>query len=110
MSRHTDNPAYDDRALLELARAGDERAFSRLLEHHRVGLQVVCLMMLGDPEMATLVMTEVVLVAWRERCAVEPSVTPRTWLYRTALRTCGDAEPSAMSLGDEIDLTRRTER
>lgn len=105
MTSPGDHPTYNDRALLDRARDGDEHAFGYLLEHHRPGLQVLCRMMLGDPEMASQAMAEVVVVAWRERGAVGPSVCPRAWLYRTALRICGEAEPSAMSLSDEIRLT-----
>lgn len=104
MSVPRDNPRFDDRALLELACGGDESAFGQLVEHHRAGLEVVCRMMVGDPEMATRTMNELVLVAWRERSAVGPSACPRAWLYRTALRVCEDADPAATCLGERTGL------
>ncbi len=104
MSAPRENPGHDDRALLELARDGDESAFGELVEHHRAGLELVCRMMVGDPEMATRTMSELVLVAWRERSAVAPCACPRAWLYRTALRVCEDADPAAMCLGEPRGL------
>jgi DNA-directed RNA polymerase specialized sigma24 family protein len=93
----TDNAAREDRVLLVRARHGDERAFGCLFEHHRRGLAVLCHLMLGDPVTAKLVMTEAAITAWRERDAVDPSLTVRVWLYRIALRLCQAADPSAMS-------------
>jgi RNA polymerase sigma-70 factor (ECF subfamily) len=96
-------PTYADRALLVRARAGDERAFATLLEHHRAGLEVLCRLMLGDAETARRVLDDAVLAAWRDCSSLESAADPRTWLYRTALRTCGEAQPSARCLGEEID-------
>ncbi len=93
-------PRTDERALLDLARAGDEKAFGQLLEHHRRGLSTLCQLMLGDDELARTVMSDVILVAWRERSAAEPSLAPRTWLYRTALQVCADVDPSARALDE----------
>lgn len=98
-------PTDADRALLARARAGDERAFAELLEHHRAGLGVLCRLMLGDAETARRVFDDVLLAAWRDCRSLESVAVPRTWLYRTALRTCGEAQPSARCLGEEIDRT-----
>ena len=40
----------EDRGLLAAARLGDERAFGRLIEHHRRGLELYCELMLGCPD------------------------------------------------------------
>ncbi len=98
-------PTDADRALLVRARAGDERAFAELLEHHRAGLQVLCRLMLGDAETARRVLDDAVRAAWGECSSVESAAGPRAWLYRTALRACGEAQPSARCLGEELDLT-----
>src|SRR3954469_24948052 len=100
-------PTDADRALLVRARAGDERAFAELLEHHRVGLEVLCRLMLGDAETARRVLGDVVLAAWLECSSIESAAGSRTWLYRTALRRCEEAQPSARCLGEEIDQTWR---
>ena len=102
MTTSGDTPTFNDRTLLDRARAGDQRAFGELLDHHWAGLYALCGLMLGDPEVARRVLSEVVVVAWRERNRVTPVGDPRAWLYRTALRMCGEAEPSAMNIGEEI--------
>lgn len=78
----------DEGSLLAAARAGDERAFGRLVECHRKGLEQFCLLMLGDRAAAKCVLEETVLCAWRERELVEPIATVRIWLYRIAMLTC----------------------
>jgi DNA-directed RNA polymerase specialized sigma24 family protein len=59
--------------------------------------------MLGDAETARRVLDDVVVSAWRDCRSAQSAAGPRTWLYRTALRTCGEAQPSARCLGEEID-------
>jgi len=81
----------DERTLLARARDGDELAFVRLLNHHRRGLGLYCLLMLGDPEVAHDVMAETALTGWRERNLVQPQTTARMWLYRIAVRLCFEA-------------------
>jgi RNA polymerase sigma-70 factor (ECF subfamily) len=98
-------PTDVDRALLVRARGGDQRAFAELLEHHRAGLHVLCRLMVGDAETARRVLDDIVLAAWRDRSSVESAAGPRAWLYRTALRACGEAQRSATCLGEEIDQT-----
>ena len=69
----------------------DLRAFHVLLERHRAGLEVFCVLMLGDPQQAEHAMREAVLMAWRERALARASPSPRIWLYRIAVRVCSDA-------------------
>ena len=69
----------------------DERAFHVQLERHRAGLQVFCVLMLGDPRQAEHAMQEAVLMAWQERALARDSPSARIWLYRIALRVCSDA-------------------
>jgi RNA polymerase sigma-70 factor, ECF subfamily len=78
----------DEGSLLAAARAGDERAFGRLVECHRKGLEQFCVLMLGDRDDAKCVLEETVLCAWREREFVEPIATVRIWLYRIAMLAC----------------------
>lgn len=85
---HSHVDLVDERSLIAAARAGDERAFGRLVECHRKGLEQFCLLMLGDREDATCVLDETLLCAWRERELVDPIATPRIWLYRIAMVAC----------------------
>lgn len=70
---------------------GDEQAFHVLLERHRAGLELFCVLMLGDPQQAEHAMREAVLTAWRERALARASTSTRIWLYRIAVRVCSDA-------------------
>ena len=85
---HSHVDLIDERSLIAAARAGDERAFGRLVECHRTGLEQFCLLMLGDRDDAKCVLEETVLCAWRERELVEPIATARIWLYRIAMVAC----------------------
>jgi RNA polymerase sigma-70 factor, ECF subfamily len=95
----------DDEALLAWAQAGDERAFGRLLERHRRGLEHCCMLMLGDPDVVKHVIADTVLTAWRERTLLEPQTPVRIWLYRVAVRTCCEAAGDPMSLDSGDRLT-----
>jgi RNA polymerase sigma-70 factor (ECF subfamily) len=77
----------------------DERAFLVLLERHRAGLEVFCVLMLGDLQQAEHAMREAVLTAWRGRALARASPSTRIWLYRIAVRVCSDALESN---GDEF--------
>jgi DNA-directed RNA polymerase specialized sigma24 family protein len=70
---------------------GDERAFGRLVEQHRAGLELFCYLMLGDDGQARRAMSDTVLTAWRERELLEPGIMARMWLYRIAVGACDDA-------------------
>jgi DNA-directed RNA polymerase specialized sigma24 family protein len=102
----------DERTLLARVRDGDELAFVRLLNHHRRGLGLYCLLMLGDPDAADDVIVETALTAWRERNLLHVQMTARMWLYRIAARRCFEAlgEP-ATSFGadDPLDAVKSNE-
>jgi DNA-directed RNA polymerase specialized sigma24 family protein len=78
----------EDRGLLAAARRGDERAFGRLIEHHRPGLELYCELMLGCPDRAHEAVQEALLRGWRELDRVQPAATARIWLYRLATGVC----------------------
>jgi hypothetical protein len=78
----------EDRVLLDAARGGDERAYGALLQRHRWGLEVLCTLMLGEPQRAEQAMQEVTLTGWRERALAPRACSVRMWLYRIAVRVC----------------------
>jgi RNA polymerase sigma-70 factor (ECF subfamily) len=96
----------NDHALLEAARAGDERALAALLDRHRRGLERYCYLMLGDLGKARAAVAETALAAWDGRGAEDAASSPRMWLYRLAIRACAAADPGcAISFGTERRLT-----
>jgi RNA polymerase sigma-70 factor, ECF subfamily len=96
MTRPDEHRGVEERALLSAARAGDDRAFGWLLGRYRRGLELYCLLMLGDSDAAEQAMAETVLIAWRDRRSVQGQTTARIWLYRIATHVCAEA------IGEEI--------
>ena len=73
------------------AQAGDEAAFSGLVERYRPELQVHCYRMLGSFEDSEDLTQETFLRAWRWRRGFKGRSTFRAWLYRIATNACLDA-------------------
>jgi RNA polymerase sigma-70 factor, ECF subfamily len=80
----------DQPALLAAAKAGDERAFRRLVEPYRHALEVHCYRMLGSLPDAEDLAQETLLRAWRALERFEPRAQFQTWLYRIATNACLD--------------------
>lgn len=80
----------EDSAIVAAAQAGDERAFTALVERHRAELQVHCYRMLGSFEEAEDMTQETFLRAWRRRETYQGRSTFRAWLYRIATNACLD--------------------
>jgi RNA polymerase sigma-70 factor (ECF subfamily) len=85
------SPAEAHRAVIAAATAGDESAFSQLVERHRRELQVHCYRMLGSFVDSEDLVQEAFLRAWRRRETFEGRSTFRAWLYRIATNACLDA-------------------
>ncbi|MGH2970358.1 MAG: sigma-70 family RNA polymerase sigma factor [Solirubrobacteraceae bacterium] len=73
------------------AQAGDESAFTALVEPHRRELQVHCYRMLGSLDDSEDLVQETLLRAWRKRATFQGRSSFRAWLYRIATNACLDA-------------------
>ena len=78
-------------AAVAAAQAGDEAAFSGLVERHRREVQLHCYRMLGSFEESEDLTQETFLRAWRKRRGFKGRSTFRAWLYRIATNACLDA-------------------
>ncbi len=80
-----------DDAVVTAARAGDEAAFTSLVQRHRRELRVHCYRMLGSFDEAEDLVQETFLRAWKGIGAFEGRSSVRAWLYRIATNACLDA-------------------
>jgi len=76
--------------VVERAVAGDDAAFTLLVERHRGELHSHCRRMLFSSERAEDALQETLLRAWRSRAHFAGRATFRTWLYRIATNACLD--------------------
>jgi RNA polymerase sigma-70 factor, ECF subfamily len=76
--------------VVERAVAGDDAAFTVLVERHRGELHKHCRRMLISSERAEDALQEALLRAWRARSHYAGRATFRTWLYRIATNACLD--------------------
>ena len=74
----------DGPALLELARHGDQTAFSTLVEPYRTVLHVHCYQMLGSLHDADDAVQDTLLRAWRGLPGYQGRSLLRTWLFQIA--------------------------
>ncbi|HEY5265988.1 MAG TPA: RNA polymerase subunit sigma-70 [Acidimicrobiales bacterium] len=80
----------DEKALLELAQRGDERAYETLIEGHRAELHAHCYRMLASVHDADDAVQEALLRAWKGLSAFEARSSIRTWLFRIATNSSFD--------------------
>jgi RNA polymerase sigma-70 factor, ECF subfamily len=88
----TDEPQRDpDALLLERIAAGDQRAFSALVDRHGRGIRIFAGRFLGNAEDGADVAQEVFLTVWRKASGFDPARgKASTWLYRIAANRCTD--------------------
>jgi RNA polymerase sigma-70 factor (ECF subfamily) len=77
-----------ERALLDAARRGDEKAYGRLVEPHRAELHAHCYRMLGSVHDAEDALQDALLRAWRGLAGFEGRSSLRSWLYTIATNAC----------------------
>jgi RNA polymerase sigma-70 factor, ECF subfamily len=78
-------------AVAAAAKAGDESAFTAVVERYRRELQLHCYRMLGSVEDSEDLTQETFLRAWRKRASLRGHKSFRAWLYRIATNACLDA-------------------
>jgi RNA polymerase sigma-70 factor, ECF subfamily len=77
-------------AVAAAAKAGDEFAFTALVERYRRELQLHCYRMLGSVEDSEDLTQETFLRAWSKRGSLRGHTSFRAWLYRIATNACLD--------------------
>jgi RNA polymerase sigma-70 factor (ECF subfamily) len=79
--------ALDDQALAERARAGDDAAFTALVERYQERVYRLALRLSSNPSDAEEVLQEAFLQAWRRIDTFRGDARFGTWLYRIATNT-----------------------
>ena len=79
-------PNDDSAELVTLARDGDVRAFSRLMEMHQPRLMGQALAFCGDTQLAQDLVQETMIAAWKSLRRYDGSCRFFTWLYVILLR------------------------
>jgi RNA polymerase sigma-70 factor (ECF subfamily) len=113
LAAQSDLAAQEDLAAREdlaAARAGDDAAFTRLVEPLRRELHAHCYRMLGSSHDADDALQDALLRAWRGLARFEGRSTLRSWLYTVATRTCLDLVESRGRRALPMDLSPSSDR
>ena len=90
--------------VLELARNGDDAAFTRLVDPLRRELHAHCYRMLGSSHDADDALQETLLRAWKALAGFQGRSSLRSWLYTVATRVCLDASAARARRALPMDL------
>ncbi len=82
--------AQDDYALVEQARGGDQRAYTRLMERHKSAIYHLMYRMTNDREDASDLTMEAFGKAFTRLNSYVPNYAFSTWLYKIAVNNCID--------------------
>jgi RNA polymerase sigma-70 factor, ECF subfamily len=80
----------DEEILIVRAQNGDERAYERLIERHRIELHAHCYRMLASVHDADDAVQDALLRAWRGLPQFEARSSVRTWLFKIATNASFD--------------------
>ncbi|HJU86679.1 MAG TPA: RNA polymerase sigma factor [Gemmatimonadota bacterium] len=81
----------DDSKLVELARAGDARAYGTLVERYQARTYATLRKITGDHDLAMDLTQDAFVRAWQQLRSFEGRAAFSTWLYRIAVRLAYDA-------------------
>jgi RNA polymerase sigma-70 factor, ECF subfamily len=79
-----------DPVIIERARSGDHRAFSRLVETYQTLVYNLCYRVLGNPHDAEEAAQEAFLRAYTRLASYDPARSFKTWLFSIAHHYCID--------------------
>ncbi len=99
----TDATVPDDRAQVEAARRGDEKAFRTLVERYQRRIYQLALGMVKDPDEAMDIVQETFVRVHRYLPGFKGDSSFFTWTYRIATNLCLDASRKK-SRGERVDL------
>lgn len=80
----------DDRALIDRARGGDDRAYARLVQRHDRALRSLVYRVVGQVDRMDEVLGSAYLKAYRALPRLSEAATTHSWLYRVTYTACLD--------------------
>ncbi len=112
MNDAVDHDNTSERILVEMAQAGDEEAFTGIMQRYKRPVLDFMYRMTGDPDAAQDLAQDVFVRAWRGigRFEQRPDAMFSTWLFQIARNACADVhrrwarDPLHAAVGDSTSL------